>query len=488
MVAVAVARVENVSAATMAMAAHVRWCMSASTDGLRVRQKAMTPSRVRFDVTVPKKQVKRAFEDVVTEYQKEVKVPGYRKGSKVPLQVLAQKVGQENLRSAAVELIMRQTMWEACAAVRDRALEDSERLETSVGELLREFSPEKDFEYAVSVEIVPDIGWKKPYKGLQVKVQAAGDDAVAQAEVERMVQEKKKDLGTLRVVVDRGLEKGDVAVISFDAKKITDDGKEGEDIVGAKRDSINFDTADGDNFLPGLVEGVLGAQRGEERKMDLVFPEDWKPEALGGIKGRFTVKVQELFVRDLPQEESVVASALVDGAVTLQEAVEKLLEKEKKAIEEATEARIQEAILAELAEAIEMVAPKYLVEEQGKQQYAARLLELQALGQITYQQIESMSTEKKLRDYIDSEREQLERIVKSTMAVEEIFKLEGLSLTSEEIQAEVERAEEEFKQMGEQFDREKLIEQAQELLKGGKVLGWLKDNSNITLTPPASSA
>eukprot|EP00963_Diacronema_lutheri_P004790 scaffold360_cov374-Pavlova_lutheri.AAC.7 len=471
----------------MAMAARARVCLSSSADELRVRQAAMSASRVRFDVTVPKRQVQRAFEDVVTEYQKEVTVPGYRKGSKVPLQVLAQKVGQENLRSAAVELIMRQTMWDACAAVRERALEDSERLETSVGQLLREFSTEKDFEYAVSVEIVPEIGWKKSYKGLHVEVQAAGDDARAQAEVEHMVHEKKKDLGTLRVVVDRGLERGDVAVISFDAKKILDNGDDGEEIVGAKRDSINFDTGDGDSFLPGLVEGVLGAQRGEERKMDLVFPNNWKPEALRGVKGRFTVKVQELFVRDLPTDEAVLASALFKGATTLQEAVEKLIEVEKKAIEEATEARIQEAILAELAEAVDLVAPEYLVEEQGKQQYAAKLLELQALGQISYKQIESMSSEKMLQEYIQSEREQLERIVKSTMAVEEIFKLEGLTVSSEEIQAEVQRAEEEFKQMGEQFDQEKLTEQAQELLKGGKVLSWLKANSNITMTPPAAA-
>lgn len=448
-----------------------------------MKQAPQPPSRVRFDVTVPKRQVKRAFEDVVEEFRKDVDVPGYRKGSKVPLQVIAQKVGQENIRSAAVELIMRQTMWDACAAVRDRALEDSERLETSVKELLLDFSPEREFNYSVSVELLPEVGWTTSYKGLDVTVDSAGDSARALEEVELMISEKTKDMSTLRVVVDRGLQKGDVAVISFDAKKILDDGEEGEEIVGAKRDSINFDTADGDSFLPGLVEGVIGAERGEERKLDLVFPDSWKPESLRGVKGRFTVQVQELFVRDPPSDDLLVAQALVKDATSLEDAKSKLLEKEESAIQEANEARLQEALLDRLADVIDLSVPEFLVEEQGKQQYAAQLLELQALGQISYDQIKNMSTEKMLQDYIQSEREKLVRMVKGTLAVEEIFKLEGLEIPPEDLKAEVQRAEDEFKQMGEEFDQEKLLEQAQELLKGKRVLEWLKSNSNVVVNP-----
>eukprot|EP00899_Mesostigma_viride_P021722 jgi/Mesvir1/29551/Mv04464-RA.1 len=99
---------------------------------------------------------------------------------------------------------------------------------------------------------------------------------------------------------------------------------------------------------------------------------------------------------------------------------------------------------------------------------------------LSYEQLKSFSSETMVADYISKNREELAKSVKRSMASHQLFVQEGMSISEEEIQAEMGPAVAEFKRMGQEYDPERLREQVTEVLEGQKVVEFLKANSKIT--------
>lgn len=58
---------------------------------------------------------------------------------------------------------------------------------------------------------------------------------------------------------------------------------------------FHFDTEEGDNLIPGFLDGILGIRQGETKSFLLVFPESWKRDNLRGVHAQFTVSYFQLF-------------------------------------------------------------------------------------------------------------------------------------------------------------------------------------------------
>jgi len=457
--------------------------------GLEVVETIEPNSRVHLKIRVPTSVCKDSYEQVLKEFSKQAKVPGFRPGKAVPESVLINYIGPEQVRASAVEAILKRTLPEAMSSVAGRALKESEHILTRFEELTADFSPVKPLSYDVAVDVAPEVKWnpENGYKNLKVNVEAEVDDAVAaQKAADAELQARLKDLGSLRVVTGRGLEMGDVGIVDVSAVRLNEDGTTGDEILSCKQKGFQLDTDEGASFLPGFVEALVGIQNGESRSFDLTFPQTWEQESLRGLQARFTVEGKELFIRVLPDLNDELAPQLVENCTTVTEVKEALLKKHREQVERTKKQATQFAITQELSKIAEIEIPNSLLEEQGRQMYAAKLIELQASMKLSKEQVVSLSSAEMVNNFLVSQKQRITDSVKQTLAVAEIYKLENLKVSDEELEMEVKNAIDEFTHYNQEYDEARVKEQAQELLEGSKVLDWLIEHAEITYVPKQS--
>lgn len=194
------------------------------------------------------------------------------------------------------------------------------------------------------------------------------------------------------------------------------------------------------------------------------------------------MECKELFYRDLPQLNDSLADKLLPGCTTLKQVKELLLQKCKEVEQTAKDQATDNAILDQLCKMIEVDIPESLFEEQGRQLYGAKLLEIQAKVKLNEEQLATLSSPKAVQEYLENNRENITTMIKQNLAVGDIFKRENLQFPTEELVKEVENSIAEFKRHKQEYDEERVREQVQEILEGAKVLEWLREDAEIEYT------
>ncbi|OWM81318.1 hypothetical protein CDL15_Pgr007356 [Punica granatum] len=437
-------------------------------------------SRVRLSVEVPPAVCEDCYRRVMKELTKQSKIPGFRPGKHVPESILLSYVGKKNVQKATVESILERTIPHAMSSVSGRALKDSVRIVTKYSDMEQAYSSQSSLRYDVIVDVAPEVKWvpEDGYKNLKIVVEI-DRDIDAQEACKEELKRRHKSLGALRIVTDRGLQMGDVAVLDISATTIDQDESNVQRIPSAESKGYQFDTEDGDKVLPGFVDSIIGIRQGETKAFPLAFPESWRQEDLRGVNALFTVECKELFYRELPELDDSIAEKLLPGCTTLKEVEESLSAKCREVEETAREQATDNAILDQLRKMVEIDIPRSLFEEQGRQLYGAQLLQMQASMKLNEQQLASLSSPKAVNEYLESQKENIISIIKQNLAVGDIFKRENLQFSSEELVKEVRSSIEEFKRHKQDYDEDRIQEQVQEILEGAKVLEWLKEQAEI---------
>ncbi|CAL5390391.1 unnamed protein product [Camellia sinensis] len=441
-------------------------------------------SRIRLSVEVPPAVCEDCYKGVMNEFMKQSKVPGFRPGKKVPESILLSYVGKQNARKATIESVLKRTLPHAMSSVTGRALKDSIRIVTKFSDMEETYSSLNSLRYDIIVDVAPEVKWipEGGYKNLKIVVQIDSEIDAHKAS-EQELKRRHKSLGLLRIVTDRGLQIGDVIVLDISATTIDQDESNIQKIPSAETKGFNFDTEDGDKVLPGFLDSIIGIQQGETKSFPLVFPESWKQENLRGVHAQFTVVCKELFYRDLPELDDSIADKLLPGCTTLEQVKESLLQKCLEVEQTAKEQATDNAILDQLRKVmIEVDIPQSLLEEQGRQFYGAKLLEIQANMKLNEQQLASLSSPRAVNEYLENQKENITNIIKQNLAVGDIFKRENLQFPTEELVKEVENSIAEFKRHKQDYDEERVKEQVQEILEGAKVLEWLREHAEIEYT------
>ncbi|KAG6689349.1 hypothetical protein I3842_11G170000 [Carya illinoinensis] len=364
--------------------------------------------------------------------------------------------------------------------VTGKALRDSVRIVTKFSDMEQTYSSLNTLRYDVIVDVAPQVKWnpENGYKNLKVVVEIDSDiDAQRASELE--LRRRHKSLGLLRIVTDRGLQIGDVAVLDISATTIDQDELNVVELPSAESKGFHFDTEDGDKVIPGFIDSIIGIRPGETKSFPLVFPESWKQENLRGVHAQFTVECKELFYRDLPELDDSLAVRLLPGCTTLKQVKELLLQRYLEVEETAREQATDNAILDQLQKMVEVEIPQSLFEEQGRQFYGAKLLEIQANVKLNEQQLASLSSPKAVDEYLESQKENILNVIKQNLAVGDIYKRENLQFSTDDLVKEVENSIAEFKRQKQEYDEERVREQVQEILEGAKVLEWLREHAEI---------
>ncbi|KAG5597910.1 hypothetical protein H5410_039142 [Solanum commersonii] len=447
---------------------------------LHVTETQEPNSRIRLTVEVPTVVCEDCYKKVIKEFMRRSKVPGFRPGKNVPEDILVGFVGKQNIQNAVVEAILKRTLPHAMSSVTQNAYEDSIRIVTKFEDMEKTYLSLNCLRYDVVVDVAPEIKWKPDdaYKNIKVVVELDSDMDAQRASEKELIR-RHKSLGALKIVTDRGLQVGDVAVIDISATTIEQDGSDAKTIPAAESKGFNFDTEDGDNVLPGFRDSIIGIQRGETKSFPLVFPDSWKQEDLRGVHAQFTVACKELFYRDLPELNDSIAEKLLPGCSSIEEVKQALLQRCLEVEQAAKDQATDNAILDQLYKMVEVDIPQSLFQEQGRQLYGAQLLQLQANMKLNEQQLASLSSPRAVNEFLETQKENIISIIKQNLAVGDIFTRENLQFSTEELVKEVQNSIQEFQQHQQEYDEDRVKLQVQEVLEGAKVLEWLRENAEI---------
>ena len=274
----------------------------------------------------------------------------------------------------------------------------------------------------LTTEVYPEVTLGQ-YKGLEVeKAEAVVTDAQVDAELNRMQQNVAST-----ETVEKAAEMGDTANIDFEGFD------NGVPFEGGKGDNFDLKLGSG-QFVPGFEEQVVGMTAGEEKDIDITFPEDYTAE-LAGKAVVFHVKLNKVTVTTLPELDDEFAKD-VSEFETLEELKADIRAKALETAEKNAQAAFENAAVEKAAENTTVDMPKALVDAELDTQMERFAYQLQMSGYSMEQYAQMMGGD--VSTMRNAFRPQAEKQAKLSVTLEKIVEVEGLAVTEEEIEAECE--------------------------------------------------
>ena len=299
-------------------------------------------SRVRVQAEVAPEEVERRIQQAARELGRQMRVPGFRKG-KVPPPVVIRRLGREAVLDEALRSAL--GTWYA-DAIDGAGIAPVGEPELDVpSELPAEGQP-LQFSIEIGVRPAAKLG---QYKGLEV---GRREPTVEDAQIDEEIDRLRDRLATLETV-DRPAQNGDHVVIDYVG---TVDGEEFQG--GTGRDQL-LELGSG-RLVPGFEEQLTGASAGDERTVDVTFPEDYGAPELAGKEAQFAVTVSEVKEKRLPETDDEFAAEAA-GFDTLAELREDIAGRLRHADEHAVEREFEDAVIEAAVAESEVEVPDKLV-------------------------------------------------------------------------------------------------------------------------------
>jgi len=366
-----------------------------------------------ISVEIPADEVAREMEAIVQKYQKVARLPGFRSGH-VPASIIKQRF-KEDLKSDVVEALVprhfrKEAEKQGLIPVSQPQVTD---LHIHEGEPLR---------FKASFEIMPEIV-VEGYKELRAD---HPEIVVKDEEVEEAVNSVREQHATYTSVEGRPLADGDFAQSSMDGKPKQDDGT----AQPVHMDEVLIEIG-GKNTVAEFTENLRGANAGDVREFEVIYPEDSADKRLAGKTFIYTVKVQAIKQKNLPELNDDFAKEL--GEFTNFDQVRKQIRENMQA--ERThdaERQAKDKLVAELVKRTEFEVPEALVDRQIDLRLERGLRALAAQG-MKMEDLKKMDLPR-LRV---GQRDQAVQDVKSSLLLERVADLEKIEAGEDEVDREI---------------------------------------------------
>jgi trigger factor len=342
--------------------------MAAATT-VKTTLEELPESRVRVSAEVSAEEVKRRVNEAAGKLGRDLRMPGFRKG-KVPAPVVIQRIGREAVLDDAVRAALPQ--WYV-QAIDESGIKPVGDPEVELGDLPAEGQP-LTFTVEIGVRPVATIG---DISKIEVdKREPEVDEAAIDEQIEQL-RERSARLDT----VEKASENGDFVVIDFKGS-IEDpahpDGERDYFAGGEGRDHL-LEIGSG-QFIPGFEEQLVGLRAGDEKVVEVEFPEDYgSAPHLAGKPAQFEVTVNEVKAKQLPELDDDFATE-AGGFDTIAELREDIATRMREADEQKIEAEFREAALDKVVEGATLEIPPSLVDARAKELWDQMLHSLSHRG------------------------------------------------------------------------------------------------------------
>lgn len=369
-------------------------------------------SQVLLTIEVGPDEFDAAIEKAYKKNRRKYRVPGFRPG-KASRKMIETVYGKEVFYDDAINEAFPDA-YEAAVKEQELKVVDMPSVEldgvpTSAG-----------FTFKATVAVYPEVTLGQ-YKGLSAPKQAV---TVTDADVDERIQ-RLSDRNTRLVSVEREAKVGDTVVIDFEGFL------NGAPFEGGKGENHSLELGS-ESFVPGFEEQLVGAKAGDERELNITFPENYAPE-LAGKDVVFKVTVHEVKEKDAPEIDDEFAKD-VSEFDTLEELRADLRRQVTEERQAAVDREYEDALMNQVADGITADIPDVLIDRQAKQfvENLKRQVYQQGFSYDQYLKMTGGSEEKLLEDA----QEPALRQVRMDLAVTAIIEQEHLEATDEDREAE----------------------------------------------------
>ena len=419
-------------------------------------------SRVALTIETSAEEFEAGVNKAYLKMRGKINVPGFRVG-KAPRKIIEKMYGAEVFYEEAVNIILPDAYE---AAVKEQELDV-----VGYPEVELESCTKDGVVFKCTVAVYPEVKLGQ-YKGLEAP---KAEVKVVAADVNARLKEMA-DRNSRLVSVERAVKKGDTADIDFEGfdNGVAFDGGKGE----------NFDLEIGSgSFVPGFEEQLIGMKAGEEKDIDITFPENYTPE-LAGKPVVFHVKVNEVKVKEVPALDDEFAKDVseFDTLKELKADIKKKLTAERT---ESAQRAFEDVLMAKVAEGVEADVPHEMVELQAEQMTEGFKQQLASQG-IPFDQYLKMTNTTEA-DFKSQAYGPAEQQVKMDLAVSAIVKAENLEATDDEVEAEMKKVADRY---GMDLDTVKKYlrpEEVKEQVIREKVIKLVADNA-VAVAPAEALA
>lgn len=297
----------------------------------------------RLTIAIPADKIQAEVDKRIVEVAPKVNLNGFRKG-KVPASVVRQQYGP-GIRQEVLGEMMSQSF-------QDAVIQEKLRPAGQPAVEPKETDPKKDFSFTATFEIYPELE-VAPLTGVEVKKPITAIDA---SDVDSMIENLRKQQATFEEV-DRAAKADDQ--VNIDYKGL----KDGEAFEGGTAEGSDL-VIGSSRMIPGFEDGLVGLKAGDEKSLELSFPEDYHAEELKGAAVVFEVKVNSVKEQVLPElnAEFMEKYGAKDGDLEAFKAdIEKNMQNQLK---QALQTRVKSQVMDALLEKNTIEVPKALVDQE----------------------------------------------------------------------------------------------------------------------------
>jgi trigger factor len=392
---------------------------AAAEQAAKALEEMFAACRQQITVEIPEDVVKEEQESLVQRYAKEARVPGFRKG-KVPAGMVRSRFSDQ-IKEQMLESLVPQYFRVAVMSGGYKPISSPH-----ITDLKAE--PGEAIQFTATFDVMPEFELGD-YKSVKVEI---ADIKVPDEQVEAEIQAlRERQASYDPVEEDRGLKDGDFAQVSFEAKPKEEaaEGAEAPKPVEMKDVLVEIGAA---NTVNEFNENLRGAKAGEERTFDVVYPENFHDQRLAGKTLVYSVKINGIKKKTLPEVNDEFAKELSQEIETADQLRKMIRENLEAQVRHQAEHEAKEKLIDELVAKHEFPVPASMVEhqidlrlERGLRALAAQGMRQEDMKRLDFRRLRAAQSEAAIKE------------VRSGLLLNKVADSEKIEVTDEELEQEV---------------------------------------------------
>lgn len=437
---------------------------------MKVTLQKQESNQVCLEVEVEAKQVIDTFEKKFREASKSVNIPGFRKG-KAPKKILEKYIHQDMLKQDVIEELVSESYSEAL-----KNLEDPIEPITDPKIELVTFDLNQPLVFKATIEVKPEVKLGE-YKGIDLIVEKVS--AVSDEDITEELEALRKRHGEL-VSVDREIKEDDVTTLDIYGEV------EGEPIPQGTTDNLVMEIKPG-NFVAGFTEALVGVKAGEEKNIEITFPDNYPVVDLREKKGTFKVLVKEVKELKLPELNDEFAKHIGEGhlsgeVTSIDELKGKIKEELEKNKVSSQLLKNQQTLIETIVKGAEVEVPETMLKRELYAMWSSSEGRTLSEKNVSKEVLEASWENWTSREDM---REEAAKRIKTTLVLSQISKEENITITTEELNNELQMFAQVYNMSIENVRNEliknnRMIPLIDEMLSL-KIVNWIEQNSKVTV-------
>ncbi|AEY64783.1 trigger factor [Clostridium sp. BNL1100] len=398
---------------------------------MKVKVENVEKNVVQLEIEVDAAKFEEGMQQSYLKNVKKFNVPGFRKG-KAPRNIIERYYGEQALYDDAINIV--------CSEAYDNAIEENNIHPVDRPEIdIVQIGNKENLIFTAKVTVKPEVELGA-YMGVEVKkAEANVTDEDVENEFNKVVEKNAR----LVSVTDRPIQSGDTAVIDFEGfiDSVPFEGGKGEDyslVIGSG------------TFIPGFEDQLIGKNIADDVDVKVTFPEEYGKEDLNGKEALFKVLVKEIKVKELPTVDDEFAKDISEFD-TLEEYKKDLRNKLEESAKNKAERDNEESVIQAVVGNATVDVPNVMVEKHIDAMARDFDMRLRYQGLDLQRYLEIMGTD--FEGFREQFRERAANEVKIQLVVEKISKVENVEATDADVEEEITKTAEAYKQPAEELKK-----------------------------------